>query len=153
MTRAAADLLVAAASLWNVASRDTGQSRVCARLLLGLYNGHRFPFDLTDLRLLDAELLRAAIDLMAADATHTLRCEVHELLNKGTGRTDFGHRFEHLAHEWTLPGRCLVRHLAKLEPKHLVLQLPAAQLAPSAEQALHPMHMPDVAARPWASTT
>lgn len=119
-----ADLLVAAAQLWNVASDTTGQGRVCARVLLGLYNGTRFPFDLTDLRLLEPTLRRAAFDLIAADASHTLTCEVHELLNRGTGRTDFGARFEHMAHDWGVPRKCLRKHLSPVQPQRLQLKLP-----------------------------
>lgn len=51
-----------------------------ARLLLGLYNGMRFQFDLTDLRLLDPGNLRAAMALLHMDA-HSTRCEVHTLLD------------------------------------------------------------------------
>jgi hypothetical protein len=138
-----ADLLVAAARLWNVAQRDTGQSRVCVSLLLGLYNGRRFPFDLTDLRLLDADLRRAAFDLLAADAAGSLQCEVHELLNRGTGRTDFGPRFEALAYDWAFPRRCAKHDLVKLDPPVLRLRLPDAPAAPAAPPA-------DVLARPWA---
>ena len=43
----------ALARLLPVALRETGQSRVVARFLLNLYNGNRFPFDMTDFRLLD----------------------------------------------------------------------------------------------------
>ena len=35
-------------------------AKVAASLLLGFYNGTRFPFDLTDLRLLDAGILNDA---------------------------------------------------------------------------------------------
>lgn len=146
MTRAA-DLLVAAARLWNVASRDTGQSRVCAGVLLGLYNGRRFPFKLTDLRLLDCDLRRAAFDLIGADASGSLQCEVHELLNRGTGRTDFGHRFEHMAYDWRMAGRCTKQNLAELKPRVLVLKLPEAPPVP----AMPAMPPADVTARPWAN--
>lgn len=145
----AADLLVAAARLWNVASGNTGQSQVCAAFLLGLYNGTRFPFDLTDLRLLDADLRRAAFDLLAADASHTLQCEVHELLNTGTGRRDFGARFEHLAHDWGRKGRCLRKFLTPVQPTRLLLKLPTQPAAP-APPASALQATPDVAARPWA---
>lgn len=43
--------------LLPVAQRDTGQSSVVARFPLNLYNGERFPFDMTDLRGLDFNLL------------------------------------------------------------------------------------------------
>jgi hypothetical protein len=40
----------------------TGQSRRLVRFLAGVYNGSDFPFDLTDLRVLDIELANACID-------------------------------------------------------------------------------------------
>jgi hypothetical protein len=58
----------------------TSGGNTCAKLLLGLYNGTRFPFDLTDLRLLDSNLYQAAMTVLHMDARHTY-CEVHELLN------------------------------------------------------------------------
>lgn len=138
----AADIAVAAATLWNVAQRDTGQSSVCARLLLGLYNGSRFQFNLTDLRRLDADLRRAAFDLIGADATGGISCEVHDLLNRATGRTDFGRRFEQLAYDWRMKGRCTRENLGPPpSPRVLVIQLPhtaaAAGLRPDqAEDSL-----------------
>lgn len=56
---------------------------VCARLLLGLYNGSRFPFDLTDLRLLPAELFEDAMQLIRMDARST-RQEVHQYFSQGS---------------------------------------------------------------------
>lgn len=90
--------------VWNTAQRDTGQSRVCLRLLLGMYNGSRFPFDLTDLRLLDSKLLDAALLLLRMDARPQM--EVHDLLNRLYGRRDFGHRLELLACTWRFKGKC-----------------------------------------------
>lgn len=84
-------------------------ARVAARLLLGLYNGTRFPFDLTDLRCLDSENLHLALTLLQFDARPQM--EVHQWLNQMYGRTDFGMRFEHLAHAWKLKGRCKKEHL------------------------------------------
>ena len=42
----------AALHLFDAGQRmlDTGGGGTCGRLLLGIYNGDRFPFDLTDLR-------------------------------------------------------------------------------------------------------
>lgn len=45
--------------LHQVALRDTGQFRFIARILLGLYHGTRFPFDLTDLRVIEDALTAA----------------------------------------------------------------------------------------------
>lgn len=111
--------------LWNIPQRHPGTSgaRAAAGVLLGLYNGPRFHFDLTDLRLLDEENLSAAIAVINADA---LRCqyEVHSWLNKLTGRTDFGERFEHLAHDYRMKGRCPRSQLRPITPRSLILRLP-----------------------------
>lgn len=79
-------------------------AKVAAGLLLGLYNGTRFPFDLTDLRLLDGRNLDDALALMRFDSRPAM--EVHEWLNKLYGRRDFGERFEQLAHMWRKKGKC-----------------------------------------------
>lgn len=79
-------------------------ARVAARLLLGLYNGNRFEFDLTDLRLLDASNLRRALALLEFDARAQM--EVHAWLNRIYSRSDFGMRFEHMAHKWDVKGKC-----------------------------------------------
>ena len=79
-------------------------AKVAASLLLGFYNGTRFPFDLTDLRLLDAGNLSNALTLMRFDAR--LSMEVHDWLNTLYSRNDFGERFEHLAHMWRKKGKC-----------------------------------------------
>lgn len=75
----------------------TSGSNCCAKLLLGLYNGDRFRFDLTDLRVLDAVLFEAAMTVIVMDARQTW-CEVHALLDAiyGDGRST-GSEFEHWA--------------------------------------------------------
>lgn len=111
--------------LWNVTQEHIGTSgaRASAGVLLGLYNGSRFPFDLTELRLLDNELRDAALEVIRSDAS---RCqmEVHEWLNKKTGRRDFGQRFEHLAHEYDCfkRGRCKRDSLVELSPRRFTLR-------------------------------
>lgn len=77
-------------------------AHVAAQLLLGLYNGDRFPFDLTELRRLDAQHLDMAIQLLRLDVTRQM--EVHQWLNRLYGRNDFGMRFERLAHNWGMKG-------------------------------------------------
>lgn len=112
-------------TLWNVTQEHIGTSgaRAAAGVLLGLYNGSRFPFDLTELRVLDGGLREAAIEVINSDAT---RCqmEVHQWLNRLAGRDDFGQRFEHLAHEYTTfkRGRCKRDYLVDLEPRRLTLR-------------------------------
>lgn len=109
--------------LWNVTQKHHGTSgaRAAAGVLLGLYNGRRFPCDLTDLRLLDESNLAAAMAVMHGDAS---RCqmEVHQWLNTLTGRRDFGQRFEHLAHEYRRKGRCKLDHLDSVSPQSLLIE-------------------------------
>lgn len=66
---------------------------IVARFLLGLYNGTRFPFDLTRLRLLSAELLQDCMTVLTMDAQLT-RKEVHNYFDHG------GRKFEALAADW-----------------------------------------------------
>ena len=89
-------------------------ARVAARLLLNCYNGHRFNFDVTDLRLLDAQHLDMTLQIMRMDA-HCTR-EVHDHLNDMYGRTDFGPRFEHLAWKFGLKGKTKKDWLTTVEP-------------------------------------
>lgn len=88
--------------LWEMAQRDHGGAGVCARFLLGLYNGHRFKFDLTDLRRLDDAVWQDCITVLGLDWTPIH--EVHDWLNQIYGRTDMGPRFELLAWNWRMKG-------------------------------------------------
>lgn len=116
--------------LWNVTQRHHGTSgaRAAAGVLLGLYNGSRFPLDLTDLRLMDSTNLKAAMEVILSDAS---RCqmEVHEWLNQLTGRVDFGRRFERLAHEYRRKGRCKLTYLDPVSPENLLIEQPGAETA------------------------
>jgi hypothetical protein len=69
--------------------------RICARLLLGLYNGRRFPFDLTDLRALPPALYQDAMAAIHMDARVT-RQEVHNYFSQG------GAKFEALAADYRI---------------------------------------------------
>lgn len=117
-------------TLWNVTQEHIGTSgaRAAAGVLLGLYNGTRFPFDLTELRCLDGGLTQTALAVIEADAT---RCqmEVHQWLNRLSGRDDFGQRFEQLAHEYTCfkRGRCKKDYLVDLEPSRITLRFRDAE--------------------------
>lgn len=68
--------------LLPVALNDTGQSSVVARFLLGLYNGKRFPMDLTELRRLDRDLLLDCLAVLEMD--HQLEMEVHRYVENGS---------------------------------------------------------------------
>lgn len=82
--------------LLPVAKRDTGQSRVIARFLLGLYNGNRFPFDLTDLRCIDLELFEDCMAVLQMDAL-VQRREVHTYFG-----SEGGALFEQIAEDWNM---------------------------------------------------
>jgi len=99
----------AALRLFNTACQhtDTGGGSTCAKLLLGIYNGDRFKFDLTDLRRLDEANLAAAITVLYMDAAHTW-CEIHVLLDAilGVVGKSTGNTMELWAHTLRLKGRC-----------------------------------------------
>ncbi|MDP3440983.1 MAG: hypothetical protein U0989_02600 [Azonexus sp.] len=80
--------------LLPVALGNSGQSRRIASLLLGCYNGTRFPFDLTNLRSLDYTLMEDCMAVLRMDAN----CyqEVHTYFENG------GQIFEQLARDWNL---------------------------------------------------
>lgn len=92
--------------LFKVANRDSGQCRYIANFLLGLYNGRRFPFDLTDLRAIDDDLFEDCMAVLRMDARVT-RQEVHLYLD---GK---GNALEQLAKSWNVEDMAKVREDAK----------------------------------------
>ena len=98
---------------------DTGGGGTCGRLLLGIYNGTRFPFDLTDLRRLDDARHDAAMTVLRMDSRRTY-AEIHTLLDailavpngKSTGNT-----LEVWAHRMGLKGRCKKEYLAETQAR------------------------------------
>jgi hypothetical protein len=83
----------------------TGGGNAAAQLLLGLYNGTRFPYDLTALRSFDSENLDAALTVLEMDARRTY-CEVHALLDAFYNDTySTGNEFERWAFDLKLKGR------------------------------------------------
>lgn len=85
---------VALRRLLPIARGCTGQSERVARILLGLYNGSRFPLDLTNLRSLDYSIMEDVITVLRMDA-NALQ-EVHCYFEGG------GRIFEQLAADWGL---------------------------------------------------
>ena len=67
--------------LVEVAKRGTGQSRICGRFLLALYNSRTFPFDMSDLRSLDQALWEDCMSVLRLDQRP--RDEVHNLVDNG----------------------------------------------------------------------
>lgn len=93
---------------------DTGGGIRAAKFLLGLYNGPRFPFDLTDMRSFDEGIFHAAMTVLRMDATRTW-CEIHVLLNATLGPgANTGAEFEHWAYSLRLPKRCKKEQLPAL---------------------------------------
>lgn len=80
--------------LLPIAMGDTGQSGRVASILLGLYNGHRFPVNLTNLRSLDDAIFEDVIAVLRMDANAYQ--EVHLYFENGA------RIFEKLADDWTL---------------------------------------------------
>ncbi|AXV99236.1 hypothetical protein CJO80_27165 (plasmid) [Ralstonia solanacearum] len=80
--------------LFAIANGDSGQCRKVAAFLLGLYNGQRFPFDLTDCRSVDQSIFDDMLLVLRMDSH--LRQEVHNYV-AGTGQA-----FEQLAQDWNL---------------------------------------------------
>ncbi|ABM21352.1 hypothetical protein [Marinobacter nauticus] len=73
---------VALFRLLPVAMSDTGQSSVVTRFLLGLYNGRRFPFDMTELRRLDRALILDCLAVLEMDWLPEM--EVHRYFENGS---------------------------------------------------------------------
>ncbi|WP_247394642.1 hypothetical protein [Ralstonia pseudosolanacearum] len=70
-------------ALLAVAERDSGQSGVVARFLASLYNGADYPFDLTDLRRLDADLFEHCLAVLRLDQRAV---DVHGYVPDGEAR-------------------------------------------------------------------
>jgi hypothetical protein len=67
--------------LLPIAQGCTGQSGVVALFLLGLYNGRDFPFDMTQLRRLDHNLVEDCLSLLRMDSNPEF--EVHQYIENG----------------------------------------------------------------------
>lgn len=61
-----------------IAQRDSGQSVVVRRFLLGLYNGTDFPFDLTELRRLDQAVFNDCLAVLRMDWQPSV--EIHQYI-------------------------------------------------------------------------
>lgn len=82
--------------LWRIANGNSGQCRYVAAFLLGLYNGPRFPFDLTSFRALDTAIVEDCLKVLAMDSTRI--GEVHTLLGVPS------EQFAQLAEDWNIEG-------------------------------------------------
>ncbi|MDP2369352.1 hypothetical protein [Rhodoferax sp.] len=121
-SRHSAEQLAALQRLYELPKRHvgTGGGRSAARLLLGLYNGTRFPFDLTDLRSFDRTNFEAAMTVIRMDAPHC-QYEVHSIIDAIYADTYYtGDEFENWAYNLKLKGRCSKDNL----PPFVVRSLP-----------------------------
>ena len=78
--------------LLPVAQSDTGQSRVCAQVLLSAYNGNSFQLDVSDLCNLDGNLYEDCVTVIRGRVD--CRREPHSLVEGG------GKMFERLHDSW-----------------------------------------------------
>lgn len=83
--------------LVELARGDTGQCGVVARFLAGLYNGDDFPFDLTELRGLDADLFEHCMAVLRLD--NKPEVEVHKYIQDGEKV------FKEMLYSWNLAKR------------------------------------------------
>ena len=83
--------------LWDIANGHSGQCRVVAGFLLGLYNGEEYPFDLTAFRSLDQEIFMDCLAVLAQD--YSPEQEVHVRLGVS------GDRFVQLAKTWGITSK------------------------------------------------
>jgi len=81
--------------LLEIAQGDSGQCRYVAGFLVGLYNGHRFKFDLTDFRALDSAIFRDCLAVLEMDQSPEQ--EVHRYFEGGQAI------WEQLARDWNIP--------------------------------------------------
>lgn len=91
--------------LFAIAQRDSGQCRHVAAFLLGLYNGQRFAFDLTNFRAIDEEIFEDCMRVLRMDAV--LLREVHTYFPDG------GRRFEALARRWGISDLARLRSISR----------------------------------------
>lgn len=112
-----AEELDAVRGLFDVARRlwDTGGGGTVARLLLGIYNGGRFPFDLTDLRRLDNNNLAMALTVLQMDAR--CRAEVHVILSALLDDMTVQSRMECWAYDMGLKGRAKKAEVEELRAR------------------------------------
>lgn len=78
--------------LLKIARGHSGQCRHVAAFLLGLYNGRRFKFDLTDLRCVDHEIFVDCLEVLKLD--NQPKREVHQYFENGS------QIWEDLAKQW-----------------------------------------------------
>lgn len=111
-------------TLVKIAQGDSGQCRYIARFLAGLYNGPRFPFDLTDLRAIDDDLFEHCLAVLRLD--HRPKVEVHDYFPNGSALWE-----KDIIDSWNLD-MAAAMHAASLLSQFLHREWPAHR--PLAEQ-------------------
>ncbi|WP_051242623.1 DUF7673 family protein [Azohydromonas australica] len=106
--------------LFEVAKGSSAQCGRVARFLLGLYNGARFPFELTQLRSVEEAVLEDAVRVLRMDASLVGR-EVHEYLAHG------GPEFERLAETWYVLDVHKLKRMVKELSRHIPADGPYGQ--------------------------
>jgi hypothetical protein len=79
--------------LVTLARKDNGQCQIAARFVLGLYNGSRFPFDLTGMRCVEESVFVDCMSVLRMDA-RAMEMEVHDYFENG------GELFESIVDIW-----------------------------------------------------
>ena len=87
--------------LFDLAHGHSGQCRHVAAFLLGLYDGARFSFDLTEMRCVDTKIFNDMLTVLKLDNQPTR--EVHDYFENG------GAAFEALAVRYRIADRLLLR--------------------------------------------
>ncbi len=107
--------LRALGGLFKTADRHlgTGGGSVVARVLLGLYNGPRFPLDLTELRRLDTDSLANALTVINMDSSRC-RAEIHVVLAALLDDATVQSRMEFWAYDLGLPGHATEGEIEEL---------------------------------------
>ncbi|MFS8981127.1 hypothetical protein PO002_43275 [Cupriavidus necator] len=80
--------------LFDIAHGNSGQFRIVAAFLLGLYNGQRFPFDTAKVRHVDAAIFEGMLRVLRLD--NRPQYEVHNYFPNGR------RLFEQLVADWNL---------------------------------------------------
>lgn len=80
--------------LLPIAQGNSGQCRIVAAFLLGLYNGRRFPFDMNEFRSLDTAIFNDCLTVLRMDSCP--QQEVHTYFENGSKI------WEQLAVDWEI---------------------------------------------------
>lgn len=96
MVAPTSEQLASVKRLWARAQEYDGTAKRVAGFLLSLYNGQRFPFALTDFRMLDTSLFDDCMAVLSMDR-EPQQAEVHTVLRVS------GMQFERLAGKFLIP--------------------------------------------------